>query len=58
MSIPPKKREIKRYAYQKHRLPQPGKDRAEADSSTGTCRETAIVRCNQWECFTRHLCRE
>ncbi len=22
------------------------------------CSGTAVVRCNQWECFTRVLCRE
>jgi hypothetical protein len=57
MSIRPKKRDIKRYAFQKPPTPHHPKRLNDPEPADGECSETAIVRCNQWECFTRYVCK-
>jgi len=58
MSIKSKKRQIKRYTYTKNPTAQNPRRDVDSDSSGAECNETAVVRCNQWECFTRYLCKD
>jgi hypothetical protein len=30
----------------------------DSETENATCSQTAVVRCNQWECYTLHVCLE
>ena len=52
------KKNVKRGLYPRHHRGTDSQHPAGNDDGGPACTRTAVVRCNQWECFTRYLCRE
>jgi hypothetical protein len=52
------KKNVKRGIYPRNHSGNDGNRPVANDEGGPVCTRTAVVHCNQWECFTRYLCRE
>jgi hypothetical protein len=59
LSMKKTKKTVKRDIYKPDRAENIKKSEASSKRlSRSKCSDTAVVYCNQWECFTRFLCRD